>query len=37
MKQIIRLTESDLHNIVRRVIEEALDEHGVGIKLLLII
>ena len=31
MKQLIRLKESDLHNIVRRVIEEALDEHDIGL------
>ena len=31
MKQIIRLTESDLHNIVKRVIKEAIDEHGMGL------
>lgn len=31
MRQIIRLTETDLHNIIRQVINEALDEHGMGL------
>ena len=30
MKQIIRLTESDLHNIVKQVIKEAVDELTIG-------
>lgn len=30
MKQIIRLTEGDLHNIVKRVIKEAIDELTIG-------
>ena len=31
MRQIIRLTETDLHNIVRQVVNEALDEHGMAL------
>ena len=31
MRQIIRLTESDLHNIVKQVIKETLDEHDMGL------
>ena len=31
MKKIIRLTETDLRNIIRQVINEALDEHGMGL------
>lgn len=31
MEQIFRLTESDLHRIVKQVGTEALDEHGMGL------
>ena len=31
MKQIIRLTENDMHNIVEQVIKKALDEHSIGL------
>lgn len=30
MKKIIRLTESDLHNIVREAVNRILDEEGAG-------
>ena len=30
MKQIIRLTEGDLHNIVKQVVKEAVDELTIG-------
>ena len=28
MKQLIRLTETDLHNIIKKVINEVVDESG---------
>lgn len=31
MKQVIRLTESQLHKIVKQVINETLNEHGIGL------
>ena len=31
MIQVIKLTESDIHSIVRQVINEALNEHGMGL------
>ena len=31
MKQVVKLTESDIHNIVRHVVNEALNEHGIGL------
>ena len=31
MKQLIRFTETDLYNIVRQVVNEALDEHGMSL------
>lgn len=31
MKQIVRLTESDIHRIVKQVISEAIDEHDMGL------
>lgn len=31
MKQIVRLTENDIHRIVKQIITETLDEHGMGL------
>ena len=31
MKQVIRLTESDIHGIVKQIINETLNEHGIGL------